>query len=305
MAKIKENSKLIQEKVLFLGYGDIAERSAQLFLQQVPQQDCSVTGIARGDRNVIEGVDYWRGAIMDRSISSKLRDNQFRTAIITLTPGGRGEAAYRAAYIDNVQHLVELWQNSSCAPALILFISSTSVYGQNQGEWVDENSITEPESANSRCIVEAEQILLNSSLNTTIIRFSGIYGPGRNHLLHQVYKGKGGRQQPPAYSNRIHADDCAGVIYHLWQLFNSGHKLDPIYLASDCDPVASWDIRQWLAGQMGFTPKHLQADNAIPIRGNKRCCNKKLLHSGYQFLYPSYKEGYMALVNDFLDSGHG
>ena len=97
---------------------------------------------------------------------------------------------------------------------------------------------------------------------------------------------------PKQWSNRIHADDCGGVLAHLIKLYESGKPIEQIYLASDCQPVTQHEIRNWLAEQL--TVDLIAEPAAVgPIR---RCSNRLLLQSGFSFRYPSYKEGYAALL---------
>src|SRR5690606_38400703 len=124
-------------------------------------------------------------------------------------------------------------------------------------------------------------------------RFSGIYGPGRNHLINQVKAGCTGAEH---YTNRIHADDCAGVLVHLCRKHTGGVVLPDLLLASDCEPVASFLINQWLARGMNLALR----DNAATVKraASKRCSNNRLLASGYVFKYPSYRQGYEEVLNN-------
>jgi nucleoside-diphosphate-sugar epimerase len=126
------------------------------------------------------------------------------------------------------------------------------------------------------------------------VRFSGIYGPGRSRLLSQVQAGKGRPKLPEQWSNRIHADDCGAVLAHLIELLESNKPIEPIYLASDCEPVTQYDIRQWLAQKLDVS---LIAE-AVKLGSIRRCSNRLLLDTGFKFNYPSYKEGYDALIEN-------
>src|SRR5690606_24982960 len=97
----------------------------------------------------------------------------------------------------------------------VLFASSTAVYGQDDGSWVDETSPTEPRRFTGRCLLEAEALLAGSGLGFSNVRFAGIYGPGRGRLLSQVLDGSAVFGSEPHITNRIHRDDCAGFLQHL------------------------------------------------------------------------------------------
>jgi len=126
-----------------------------------------------------------------------------------------------------------------------------------------------------------------------IVRFSGIYGPGRTRMLDQIVAGKGRPAQPQQWSNRIYSEDCAGVLAHLVREFGAGKALESVYIATDSAPVTQHDLRIWLAQQLDV---ELQ-DEIVEQKAIRRCSNQRLLDSGYQFLYPSYKEGYQSLID--------
>lgn len=276
------------KKLLLIGYGDIATRCAKRFVEN----GASVAAIAR-TLKPLEGGSFWQGAIADPEVQDKLATSYFDIAIITLTPGDRSDEAYRQAYVENSRRLAALWAKHGNAPGLIIFASSTSVYGQSDGEWIDESSVTEPAGFSGRRLLEAEQLWLGSGINTCVVRFSGIYGPGRNHLITQVRSGHVGSEN---YTNRIHADDCEGVLGHLCLRHLAGAGLPDLLLASDCEPATAREVGEWLARRMGLVPP---ADAGNTRRaGNKRCNNQRLLASGYVFKYPSYREGY----RDILES---
>jgi nucleoside-diphosphate-sugar epimerase len=126
------------------------------------------------------------------------------------------------------------------------------------------------------------------------VRFSGIYGSGRTRMLDQIKAGKGRPAQPEQWSNRIHSDDCAGVLAHLVELFGRGETLESIYLGTDKEPVTQHDMRRWMASQMQVQlTEEIVVQNAI-----RRCSNRRLLESGYEFIYPGYREGYLALMEE-------
>jgi nucleoside-diphosphate-sugar epimerase len=270
-----------------------------------------VFGIARRSKVAADGVTFWQGALQDPHILEKISSMCFDAVVITLTPDGRDASAYKRAYYDNVCCLLALWQKHT-PPRLVVFVSSTRVYGQCDGEWVDESSATSIADVNAQILVDSENLLLASGINVAIIRFSGIYGPGRDYLLRMVSAGQIGGEN---YSNRIHIDDCVGTICHV--LENAPQEnCGEIFLASDSMPVSSRKVRTWLAAQMGIKLADVGPDLSVSEgssliknnspsfsrAGNKRCSNKKLLAAGYQFKYPSYITGYKDVVKKYLTS---
>jgi nucleoside-diphosphate-sugar epimerase len=280
------------KKLLFVGFGDIANRASHALIEA----GCAVTGIARSAREVPSGVDYWRGALTDSHIVQQLAQDTFDVAVVTLTPGGRRESDYRRTYLDNSQHLIRLWRGQPTAPKLVIYVSSSSVYHQNDGSWVDETSPTLPTSPTAQLLLEAENAWRDSPINSCVVRFPGIYGPGRTHLLRQVMAGNGGPIDDDSYTNRIHVDDCVGVLLHLCLRHFSGEPVAPLYLASDCLPAQSWEVRSYLAELLGYPAGHLQESAPSARGGNKRCSNALLLASGYRFRYPDYRSGYASQI---------
>lgn len=284
-----------REKILVVGCGDLGMRLASLI-------DCSIYeiyGLSRSDRKFADPLIALRGDVHDSVGLKEIITRNFDVILITMTPDEYTEKAYCAAYPQSVAALVSALeaQPGTCAgipavPRLVLFVSSTGVYAQSNGEVVNEQSETRPQRFNGRCLLEAENRLLEADVNGCVVRFSGIYGRSNARLIQQVKDGIGCPMTPPQYTNRIHADDCAGVLYHLIELQRNGHDLAPVYVASDCEPAPLWDVKHWLAGQLGLPPEHLVSDDTSPPKNGKQCSSKLLLDSHYTFKYPTYREGY-------------
>ena len=274
-------------KVLFVGCGDIACRVPP----KLPQTD-QCFGVRRSYSEQIPGIDMLQGDIVNEQWLESVINQQFDVVIVTLTPDEFTEDAYRKAYLQGAQSLVKAINGSAHKPQLVIWVSSSSVYGHGSGDWVDENSPTEPTTFSGKILLQAEQEVQRASCKTVVVRFSGIYGPGRNRLLTAIRRGEVCAEQPPCWSNRIHSEDCAGVIAHLIKLYREKESLYPLYLASDCEPVLLHEVHHWLTTQL-----NVQVTTTKPAtRANRRCSNQRLLNSGYRFIYPTYKEGYEAIL---------
>ena len=171
-----------------------------------------------------------------------------------------------------------------------MFTSSTAVYAQADGEWVDERSPTLPTAFNGRRLLEAEQLLFAHAPGGVVLRLGGIYGPGRTRLLERVRRGEASYPPgTPAWSNRIHRDDCAGALAHLLELPDP----EPVYLGVDNEPTCRRTLLEWLAARLDAPAP--RPDPALPPpRSNKRCSNARLCASGYRFRYPDFRRGYDA-----------
>ena len=228
----------------------------------------------------------------DLDLMVEVLNQDFDVLVATLTPDGFNPEAYQRAYVDSAKTLASAMALASSVPKLVIWVSSTSVYGNCNGGWVDEQSPTTAQSFSGKLLLEAEQQIAALPCAAVIVRFSGIYGPGRTRMLDQIIAGKGRPAQPQQWSNRIYSEDCAGVLAHLVRAFDTGKELESLYIATDCAPVTQHDLRIWLAEQLEVELK----DEIVEQKAIRRCSNQRLLDSGYEFLYPSYKEGYQSLI---------
>jgi len=232
--------------------------------------------------------------------------------VYSAAAAGFSEALYEAAYVAGVRNLLNALRQAGQQPKRLLLTSSTSVYAQHQGEWVDEDSPAAAASFSGRCIRAGEQVLWDSGWPAVVVRFGGIYGPGRTRLIDSVRDGSAAHPAgSPLYTNRIHRDDCARVLEHL--LFVPTPA--PLYLAVDDDPAPLGEVLRWLATRLGVPEPPLAAhpplkpgagigDPALRMRASKRCRNARLRGSGFQFRYPSYRDGYAALLRATADGAH-
>jgi nucleoside-diphosphate-sugar epimerase len=227
------------------------------------------------------------------STRSALIGRAFDYVLITLTPGERSEARYRQVYVEGTRHLLASLQGQP----RILFVSSTSVYAHDQGELVDESSPAGDGEFSGQCLRQAEELVLASRFAASCVRFSGIYGPGRERLLRMVREGRVDVSNAAQWSNRIHADDCARVLAFLIERWQSGIAPAPCYVASDNCPIQLGEVWDWLSSQIGVA-------NPVPVGSwrtqtatGKRCSNNLLQREGFRFLYPDFRAGYAALLS--------
>lgn len=275
-------------KVLLVGFGDLARRLAPK-LQSAGMQ---VSGLRRGGDG-FPGVSMVRGDCRQPALLAGAMAGM-DAVVVTLTPSSFTEEAYRATYVDGAVALGRALSVLSDRPGYLVWASSTSVYGSGRGEWVDETSPVMPAGFSGQCLLEAEHCISDLPIATSIVRFSGIYGPGRHQLLAAVRRGDIAGPEPEVWTNRIHSEDCAGVFRHLLQAHRDGSTNPALLLATDCCPATRHEVQTWLAAQLAVTPK--VGGPAAPVRGNRRCSNRLLLASGFRFLYPDFRSGYAALL---------
>ena len=277
-------------KILIIGCGAIGTQLAHILSVNGHQ----VTGLKRNPPKTDTGnVNYFAG---DITVPADLKDLpvDFDMLYFIVSPDGRNEQSYRDIYESGLNNLLNKFSLAGSNPHWI-FVSSTSVYGQSQGEWVDEDSIAQPECVTSQLIRQAEQKLMDLDADNIVVRFSGIYGPGREYLLRMARQAPAIQQNPPYFTNRIHQQDCIGVLAFLLERRLAGVALEQCYLASDDDPTPMWEVITWLAEHMNCQPPTVKVTDNHGVM-NKRCNNQRLKALGYQFYYPSFKDGYLELI---------
>lgn len=275
--------------ILLMGAGDIAHRLQPL----LSAQGFNVAGARRNPpaktdfphiRADARNVEDWRSLLAQ----------QPEVIVLTLVPTAFSDEGYQQGYVEPIEAMLKALQESDPEYLpLILFVSSTSVYSERDGDWVDESTPTEPDSFAGARLLEAENLLRASAYPHTIVRFSGIYGPGREGMVARLMSGE--LTITPAWTNRIHVRDCAGVLSHLVQRFYADLALEDVYVASDNLPIRQAEFVEGLAAIMGVDASGLPVSDKVGPRGSKRCNNARLTASGYRFMFPTWKEGYESL----------
>ncbi|MGC8120081.1 NAD-dependent epimerase/dehydratase family protein [Marinobacter sp. VGCF2001] len=214
--------------------------------------------------------------------------------IYCLTPSSYDEQGYHDAYVTGLENLLHAVGDQPLKR--LIFISSTSVFAQNDDSWVDENSPTEPDRFSGQQILQGEATALASPHPATVVRYSGIYGPSRQRFLEEVLEGRMNPLPPAPFSNRIHEVDAARVIAWLTEKTLANDKLAELYVASDCEPVRLDKVVEWVRTQV---PCKAPVEGARKggRAGSKRCSNRKLLESGFSFRYPDYQAGYREMIS--------
>ncbi len=211
-----------------------------------------------------------------------------------------GAEEYRRVYRDGMRHLIE--RLSAAPPRRFVYTSSTSVYGQNDGSLVTEESPAQPNTDTGRILLETEELLLEAARKNgfpaTILRLAGIYGPDRGHWFRQFLANEARLEETgQRHLNMIHRDDVVGAI--IAALENG--RVGEIYNAVDDEPVTQLEFFSWLAARLGrpLPPSVPEDPTASRKRGvsNKRISNHKLkTELGYSFRYPTFREGYEAEI---------
>lgn len=197
-------------------------------------------------------------------------------------PARRDEASYRTLFVDGPARLLDAL---AAPPRRVVFVSSTAVHGEDGGGWVDEDTPPQPRTWNGQVLLEAEQRLRERVAGLVVVRFAGIYGPGREALLARVRAGHGGAAGH--WTNRIHVDDAAAALQHLLGLAAPAG----LYLGSDGHPAPEAEVMHWIAQRMGVA---VAAPTPGPPSG-RRIRATRLAQSGFACAWPDYRAGYGGL----------
>ncbi|WP_151670615.1 NAD-dependent epimerase/dehydratase family protein [Nitrincola schmidtii] len=274
-----------QFKLLMVGLGDLGARIANLAVQQ----NFKVLGMRRGQA----APDHVQLIQHDASQPWPELPCIPDDVVLCLSPNGSNETAYRQAYVDVAHQALKAL--SHYPHTHVWLISSTGVYGQSAGEWVDETSERNPVRETAKVLLEAENLWLNSGHPVTLLRPSGIYGPGRYFLIRQAQQGILPPIDTPIYTNRIHVDDAARAVLHLIQRRHQGYQPEDIYNLTDTEPAALYDILSWLHQQLDI--KEITTANIH--RDSKRIRHDRLRETGFKWLYPNYRVGYQEILKAY------
>lgn len=278
--------------LLVVGCGDLGGGVAA----RAAARGWRVWGVRRSEAPLPPGVTPLRADVTRPDTLAALQELRPQLVLAALTPGGFSDERYRAVYVEGLRNLLATLDAG--AVQRLIWVSSTSVYHQDDGSDVDENSPARPETFSGQRLLEAEELLGAPGLPATVVRFGGIYGPGRDRLLRQLRGGVRTPATPPRFSNRIHRDDCVGVLDLLLQRAAAGLPLDPLYLGVDREPTPIAEVERWFAGHLGLDYGALQPAATEARGGNRRCLGWGLQQLGYRFLYPSFREGLPTLLPD-------
>ncbi|MEX1223542.1 MAG: NAD-dependent epimerase/dehydratase family protein, partial [Pirellulales bacterium] len=179
-------------------------------------------------------------------------------------------------------------------------ISSTGVYSQDDGGWVDEDSPCKPKQPGGKACLAAERLLAAHELGrrATILRMAGLYGPGRVPRKHDILSETPIPSPGDGYLNLIHIEDAADVVLHV----ESRRGATRVYLVSDGAPVLRRDYYAEIARQLDApAPRYVASEETgqTPGRGaaDKRISNRRLTSEfAVRLRYPSYREGLSAIL---------
>ena len=172
----------------------------------------------------------------------------------------------------------------------VIYVSTTGVYAQNCGEWVDEESECAPTRDGARACLSSEQLLFAHARgrDTFVLRLAGLYGPGRIPLLADIVARKAIAGAPDAHLNLIHVDDAARAVV---AAAAAGHVTSRTYAVSDGTPPTRGTYVGLLAKWLGVPPPLFKGGCEL----GKRVRNTRVVHElGLRLKYASYRDGLVA-----------
>ncbi|VFR17986.1 Nucleoside-diphosphate-sugar epimerases [plant metagenome] len=274
------------DRILIAGCGDVGLRAARLLASRGAQ----VWGLRRSLPPGPAPLSWIAADLRQPATLAALPPGITHLAYLP-TPGARSPEAYRGVFIDGLRNLMAALDPATLRR--VVLVSSTAVYGEHEGAWVDELTPTGPLSFNGDILCEAEAWLAAQPVPSVSLRLAGLYGPGRLQLIARLREGRARAPRHPVHwANRMHVDDAAGALAHLLSLPDPA----PVYLGCDDTPLPLHELYAALAEMAGApAPGEGPAPGAV---GSKRLSNARLRASGYALRWPDARQGYAALLKD-------
>lgn len=275
------------DRALVVGCGDLGQAVASL----LQDNGLEVYGLKRSATALPAGVHLVQADVTQPDTLQELAALNPRIVIYCVAADAHRDDSYRAHYVDGLRNTLAALRQAP--PEHVFFVSSTGVYGQVSDDLLDEATVPVPADFSGERMLQAEQLLASEyPASHTLLRFSGIYGPGRRRMLDLAREPARWPAQN-GWTNRIHRDDGAAAIAHLVKQLFAGKPVEPLYMVTDDRPVSQYEVLQWLAQQMGVPDA---PQDAPAVCGNKRLSNQRLRHTGFQLRYPDYQIGYAAML---------
>ena len=207
----------------------------------------------------------------------------------------------RSVYVDGLKSVLDRLDGR---PGRFVFASSTGVYGQDDGSWVDEDSPTEPRSESGRICLEAEDLVRSYSeandWSSVVLRFAGLYGPGRIVRRAAIERGEPIAGDPDRALNLIHIDDAAsGAVA---ALSGRSEALRPLYTLADDRPVSRLEYYGLVARELGVAgPRFVRPPEGSPEarrdEADKKVANRRMKADLVRSLrYPDIRSGVPAAL---------
>lgn len=231
--------------------------------------------------------------IFDKSFFDKVKIHSPDFILYSLSADEQSEKSYRRNYVEGLKQVIKSIKYINNFQHLF-FVSSTSVYGDNNDQFIDEFSETSPKNFRGTILLEAENLFNTVKFNSTILRLSGIYGSGRNYMI-KLSQDAESWPKVDRWTNRINEDDAANFIIFLLNQCLQGEIPEKLYLLTDKEPVTLFRLLNWIRQNLNLKNKiNITSD---PILG-KRLRSSIIPSLKFEYKYPTYKQGYKELIQE-------
>lgn len=267
-------------RVLVVGSGYLGTRAAQLWRDAGNE----VYATTRGHRADVLSRIGLRPLTMDVTQGATLGAiPAVDTVVFAVGRERRSKATMFDIHVKGLQAVLDALPGST---GRVIYVSSTGVYGQDTGEWVDAESACEPAREGGRACLAGERLLFAHSRgrDAVVLRLAGLYGPGRAPLSAQVAAGRLIAGSPDAYLNLIHVEDAASAVVAA----ASVPVHNRTFVVSDGQPPTRGEYVGLLAECLGVAPPPFEGGTGL----GKRVRSTQSIHGlGLRMKYPSYRDG--------------
>jgi nucleoside-diphosphate-sugar epimerase len=202
-----------------------------------------------------------------------------------------GEGAYRAAYVEANRTLLAAARERGAA---FVYTGSTGVFGQRDGRDVDESTPPAPASPTGAVLAEAERLVLDAAaagVRASLVRLSGLYGPGRTGILERVRQGALALGPgDDAWMNFCHQEDAAAFVLAALD----GGRTGAVFHGSDARPARRREVVAWVADRIGIPAPRSDRPAGGPHRRIRSEVTRAAL--GVELRYPSFEDGFRELL---------
>ena len=269
---------------LVVGCGYLGERVAQFW------RDAGdvVYATTRGHRAEALSRAGLRPIVLDVTQGSGLGAlPEVDTVVFAVGRARRSDAGMFDIHVEGLRAVLDALPGST---GRVIYASSTGVYAQNAGEWVDETSVCEPVREGGKACLSGERLLFAHARghDARVLRLAGLYGPGRLPRSADLTAGRPIAGSPDAYLNLIHVEDAAHAVVAAAAL---GPDTGRTYVVSDGNPPRRAEYLRLLATRLGAAPPVFAGGSGL----GKRVRNDRAVRQlGVRLQYPSYREGLAA-----------
>ena len=286
--------------IFCFGFGQVAKNFIKKLNTEQYNINLSTTSRSETSKKIFNGINYnsylFNSEKFDQNLVVKLKEADH--ILVSIPPENQEDLV-----IKNFSKFIE-----SSKVKWITYLSATSIYGDHNGEWVNENSKTNPISNNGIARLKAENAWIslekNKKIPVQIFRLSGIYSNEKNILMRL----KSGEvkliNKKNHYFSRIHVDDISNILFKSLSKFKSGE----IYNLSDDKPSTSEDVT--LFGAKILNIENIEKIEVDQIKSemlknfyneSKKVSNKKMKsYFDYNLKFPSYIEGLNHIRSNFI-----